>query len=167
MIGAGLGWTVGLLGTSVVISWILGVVLGSLAGYYRNSLWSNILDKVVVTIYPVPYYILAFVLLMAFTFYLPIFPLVGGAKGQPALTWDYISSVLVHSFLPALSIIVGATAFRFIMSKALASTETSSDYVEYAEMAAIPKRKIVFFYVTRNTRSPTWGCPWGRSSRAR
>ena len=49
---------------------------------------------------------------------------------------------------------MGATAFRFIMSKALSSTETSSDYVEYAEMAALPERKIVFYYVIRNTMLP-------------
>lgn len=154
MIGNGIGWTIGLLGTSVIISWLLGVFLGSLAGYYRDRAWSQILDKMVVLVYPVPYYILAFILLMAFTYYLKIFPLVGGAKGTPGLTWEYISSVLYHSFLPALSIIVGSTAFRFIMSKAMTSSEASSDYVQYAEMAAVPKRKILFFYVTRNTMLP-------------
>lgn len=154
LIGAGLPWTIGLLGSAVVLSWVLGVVLGSLAGYFPHRLWSQVLDKVLIVVYPIPYYILAFVLLMAFTYYLPIFPLVGGAKGTPGLNWDYISSVLIHSFLPAVSIIVGATAFRFIMSKALASTETSSDYVTYAEMAAVPKRKVLFFYVTRNTMLP-------------
>jgi peptide/nickel transport system permease protein len=96
----------------------------------------------------------AFVLLMAFTFYLPIFPLVGGAKGTPSLTWEYISSVLYHSFLPAVSIIIGALAFRFIMAKTLASSELSSDYVQYSEMAGLPKRKILFFYVIRNTMLP-------------
>lgn len=154
MIGTGLGWTVGLLGTSVIISWLLGIVLGSLAGYYPNRWWSHVLEKSLVMIYPVPYYILAFVLLMAFTYYWPVFPLVGGAKGTPGLNWDYISSVIHHSFLPALSIVIGAAAFRFIMAKALTTTETSSDYVQYAELAALPKRKILFFYVARNTMLP-------------
>ncbi len=154
MIGNGIGWTVGLLGTSVIISWLLGVFLGSLAGYNRDKWWSQVLDKFVILVYPVPYYILAFILLMAFTYYIKLFPLVGGAKGTPGLTWEYISSVLYHSFLPALSIIVGTTAFRFIMSKALTSSEASSDYVQYAELAAVPKRKVLFFYVTRNTMLP-------------
>ena len=154
IIGAGLPWTVGLLGTTAILGWLLGLILGSLAGYFRGSWWSNVLDKVLITVYPVPYYIVAFILLMAFTYYLPLFPLVGGAKGTPGLNWDYISSVLVHSFLPALSIIIGGTAFRFIMSKALSASESSSDYVQYAEMAALPRRKIVFQYVTRNTMLP-------------
>jgi peptide/nickel transport system permease protein len=154
MIGSGLGWTVGLLGTAVISSWLLGLILGSLADYFSNRWWSQVLDKLLIMIYPVPYYIVAFLLLMAFTFYLPIFPLVGGAKGTPGLTWEYISTVIYHSFLPAVSIIIGALAFRFIMSKTLAFTELSSDYVQYGEMAGLPKRKILFFYVMRNTMLP-------------
>lgn len=154
IIGDGIWWTIGLLGIATLISWVLGLLLGSLAGYFPNALWAQALEKTVITIYPVPYYIVAFVLLMLFTFYIPLFPLVGGARGEPALTWDYISSVLYFGFLPALSIVLGATAFRFIMAKALASTEITSDYVEYAELAAVPKRKILLFYIIRNTMLP-------------
>jgi peptide/nickel transport system permease protein len=154
MIGTSIGWTVGLLGTAIIISWLLGIFLGTLAGYFPDRWWSKVLENSLVTIYPVPYYILAFVLLMLLTYYFPVFPLVGGARGTPAFTWKYISSLLHHSFLPALSIIVGATAFRFTMAKALTSTEVSSDYVQYAEMAALPKHKILISYVIRNTMLP-------------
>src|SRR5690606_3789920 len=104
------------------------------------------IENTLISVYPIPYYILAFVLLMLLTYYFPIFPLVGGASGTPSFSWSYISSIARHSFLPALSIIIGGTAFRFIMSKALASTEVSSDYVQYAELAALPKYKIIFSY---------------------
>lgn len=147
-------WTVGLLGTSVILAWLMGLILGTLSGYYPNRWWSRIMENSLITIYPIPYYILAFVLLMLLTYYFPIFPLVGGARGTPGLTWAYISTILHHGFLPALSIVLGATAFRFIMSKALARTEVSSDYVQYAEMAALPKRKIIWSYLVRNTMLP-------------
>lgn len=154
IIGAGIGWTIGLLGTAILISWFLGVFLGSLAGYFSNRRWAQGLEGVVIFVYPIPYYIIAFVLLMLFTYYIPLFPLVGGARGTPAFTWEFISSVLYFGFLPALSIVIGATAFRFIMAKALASTEVTSDYVQYAELAAVPKRKILLNYVIRNTMLP-------------
>jgi peptide/nickel transport system permease protein len=154
MILNSIGWTVGLLGTAVMIAWLLGLILGSLAGYFPNRWWSRVLENTLITIYPVPYYIVAFVLLMLLTFYFPLFPLVGGSKGTPSFTWGFISSLLRHSFLPALSIVIGATAFRFIMAKALTSSEVSSDYVQYAEMAALPKRKILFSYLIRNTMLP-------------
>ncbi|MDZ4766733.1 MAG: ABC transporter permease [Chloroflexota bacterium] len=154
IIANSIGWTIGLLGISTLISWVLGLVLGSLAGYFPNRWWSQGLEKILITVYPVPYYILAFVLLMIFTYYFPIFPLVGGARGTPAFTWEYISSVLYFGTLPAISLIVGALAFRFIISKALTTSEKSSDYVQYAELAGLPKRKILFSYVTRNTMLP-------------
>jgi peptide/nickel transport system permease protein len=154
MIRSSIWWTAGLLSVATIIAWLLGLILGSLAGYSPNRWWSRLLETSLVTIYPVPYYILAFVLLMVLTYYLPLFPLVGGAKGTPSLTWNYISSVVYYGFLPALSIVIGATAFRFIISKALASTERSSDYVRFAEMAALPRRKILFSYVVRNTMLP-------------
>lgn len=154
MIGSAIWWTVGLMGITTIIAWLLGLVLGSLAGYFPDRWWSRVMEQSLITVYPVPYYVLAFVLLMAFTYYLPIFPLVGGARGTQGLTLEYIGSVLYYGFLPALSIIIGATAFRFIMSKALASSEKSSDYVQYAEMAALPKRKILFSYLIRNTMLP-------------
>ncbi len=154
MIRASIGWTVGLLGTSLIISWLLGILLGSLAGYYPDRWWSKLMENSLVTIYPVPYFILAFVLLMLFTYYWPIFPLVGGGSGTPGFTWEYLSSIVQHSFLPALSIVIGGTAFRFIMAKALASTEISSDYVQYAEVAAVSKIKILLSYVVRNTMLP-------------
>lgn len=154
MIGNAIGWTIGLLATATLIAWVLGLILGSLAGYYPNRWWAQVLEKSLLTVYPIPYYIVALILLMAFTFYLPIFPLVGGARGEPALTWEYISSLIHHSFLPALSLVIGAMAFRFTISKALTSSEKSSDYVQYAEMAALPKRKILFSYVVRNTMLP-------------
>jgi peptide/nickel transport system permease protein len=154
LIGNSVWWTIGLLGFSTIVAWLLGLILGSVAGYFSNRWWSQLLERVLVTIYPVPYYILAFVLLMLLTYYWPLFPLVGGARGTPGFTWEYISSILYFGFLPALSLIIGAVAFRFIMAKALTNSEKSSDYVQYAEMAALPKRKILFSYVTRNTMLP-------------
>ena len=154
MIRTSIGWTIGLLGTAVIIAWLLGVFLGGLAGYFPNRWWSQILENSLITVYPVPYYIVAFILLMLLTFYFPLFPLVGGSSGAPGFTWSFIKSLFRHSFLPGLSIVIGATAFRFIMAKALTSTEVSSDYIQYAEMAALPKRKILFSYLIRNTMLP-------------
>jgi peptide/nickel transport system permease protein len=154
MIGTSIGWTAGLLGVTTIISWLVGLILGSLAGYFPNRWWSEVMEKVLITIYPVPYFILAFILLMLFAYYWPLFPLVGGARGTPAWTWDYISSIIHYGFLPGMSIIIGTLAFRFTISKALTMSEKSSDYVQYAELASLPQRKILFSYVTRNTMLP-------------
>jgi peptide/nickel transport system permease protein len=150
----GLPWTIGLLVSSIAISWVLGMILGTLAGYFPGRLWSQVLDKVLITIYPIPYFIVALTLVIIFTYYLPIFPMVGGASGRPGFTWPYIRSILSHAFLPALSLVLGGTAFRYLIAKAMSSTIISSDYVGYAELAGLPKRKIIFGYVMRNSLLP-------------
>jgi peptide/nickel transport system permease protein len=150
----GLPWTVGLLGVSTLISWFLGIILGTLAAYFPRSRWSNLIGGLLVTVYPVPYFILALVLVLIFTYYLPIFPLVGGASGSPANLGPFLLSILQHSFLPALSLVLIGTAFRFIVARALASTAMSSDSVTYAEVAGLPRRRIIFGYVLRTSLLP-------------
>jgi len=150
----GLPWTIGLLGTSIIISWIVGIILGTLAAYYPNKGWSNLIGGILVTIYPVPYFILALVLVMAFAYYIPLFPLVGGVSGSPANLGPYLLSIVRHGFLPALSLVLIGTAFRFIIARAMASTLVSSDPVTYAEIAGLPRRRIIFGYVMRNSLLP-------------
>lgn len=123
MIANGIWWTIGLLGTATLISWVLGILFGTLGGYFPSRWWAKIMEGAVIVIYPIPYFIIAFTLLMLFTYFLPIFPLVGGASGTPSLSVGYIGSIFRHSFLPAVSVIIGATAFRFIMAKALTTRE--------------------------------------------
>ncbi len=154
IIATALPWTIGLLVTTTIISWTAGVLLGSLAGYFHNRRWAQVFERAVVVVYPVPYLIIAFVLILIFVAELKWFPLMGGSRGEPALTWEYISTLLYFGFMPALSVVIGATAFRFIMAKSLTTTEIASDYVQYAELAALPKRKIILFYVARNTMLP-------------
>jgi peptide/nickel transport system permease protein len=150
----GLPWTIGLLGVSTIFSWVLGIILGTLAAYFPKSRLSNIFGGMLVTIYPVPYFILSLVLVLMFAYYIPIFPLVGGASGSPANIVPYTLSIVQHSFLPALSLVLLGTAFRFIIARALASTVISSDAVTYAEVAGLPRRRIIFGYVLRNSLLP-------------
>lgn len=154
IIRRGMPWTVGLLTSTALISWFLGIILGTLAGCSPGRIWSQTLEKVLVVLMPIPYPIFALVLVILFCYYFPIFPMVGGAFGRPAFSWSYISSILKHGFLPALSMILGGTAFRFIMAKALASTVISSNYVSFARIAGVSRRDIVFKYVLRNTLLP-------------
>ncbi len=95
----GLPWTVGLLGASTLISWLLGIVLGTMAAYYPRSRWSNVVGGLLVTVYPVPYFILALVLVLVFAYYIPLFPLVGGASGSPSNLGPYLLGALFEGAL--------------------------------------------------------------------
>lgn len=156
LITTAMPWTLGLLLTAVLISWIIGNILGGLAGYYTDSPLMRVIDVVSQAVRPIPYYIMSLVLLALFAYYLPIFPFSGAYPPgtRIALTVPFALTVLKHSILPALSLVLIGIGGWFIGMRALASNIISEDYVVYAENAGLPERTIVFSYVIRNALLP-------------
>lgn len=151
-----LPWTVGLLLTATLISWFLGNLLGGLAGYYRNNLPLRLVGVVAMGLHPIPYYIVAFVLLVVFGYLWPILPIAGGSQMnlQPGFTLPFILSVLEHSILPALSLVLVGIGSWFMGMRALVSNIVTDDHVVFAELAGVPERRIVTSYVMRNALVP-------------
>lgn len=152
MIRSALPWTLGLLVTTTALAWIFGIILGGLAGYFNRTRWSRILDAGAMIIRPFPYYIFAFILLLVFGYLLQWFPIAGGTDigRQRSFSWNYISDILSHAFLPALSLVLLGTASWFQTMKLIVQNVNSADYVQYAKMGGIKERRIVTRYVIRN-----------------
>jgi peptide/nickel transport system permease protein len=156
LIATALPWTLGLLLTTTALSWILGNIVGGLAGYYARKGWSRILDAVAMVIRPLPYYIFAFALLLDLAYVVPWFPITGGASlgALPTLTWDYIKDVLWHSFLPALSLTLLGGAVNFQIMKLLVQNINAESFVQYAKLGGVTEDRIVRKYVIRNALLP-------------
>jgi peptide/nickel transport system permease protein len=156
LIANAMPWTLGLLLTAVLISWVLGNLLGGLASYYTGNRALHTVDVLSQAVRPIPYYIMAVVLLALFAYYIPIFPFSGayppGTHVQFSL--PFMLTVFKHSLLPAISLVVVGMGGWFIGMKALASNIISEDYVVYAENAGLPENTIVFQYVMRNALLP-------------
>jgi peptide/nickel transport system permease protein len=67
-------WTFGLLMTSIAISWVVGNTLGAMASYYEKNRVIQAVDVMSQAVRPIPYYIMALVLLAVFAYWIPIFP---------------------------------------------------------------------------------------------
>ncbi|HZA02871.1 MAG TPA: ABC transporter permease, partial [Hyphomicrobiaceae bacterium] len=108
VIGRALPWTVGLLTLATIIAWVLGNLLGALAGYFRDSRLMKVVGAVVMSLQPIPTYITGLTLLIFFGYVWPVLPISGGAQLnlQPSLSLTYIWSVLVHGTLPALTLVL-------------------------------------------------------------
>jgi peptide/nickel transport system permease protein len=156
LIGRALPWTIGLLFTCTLLAWLLGNLLGGLAGYYRKDRTLKFLGVVAMGFHPIPYYIIAFVLLIIFGYLWPVLPISGGsAQNVPqAFNIEYLGSVARHSILPALSIILVNIGGWFLGMRALVSNIVTEDYVVYAELAGVRRSRIVPFYVMRNAMMP-------------
>jgi peptide/nickel transport system permease protein len=156
LIGRALPWTVGLLISATLIAWFLGNLLGGLAGYYRQNKILKVIGVITMGIHPIPYYIVAFVLLILFTFLIPIFPAGGGYQinMERGFTLEFMLSVLRHSFLPALSLVLAGLGGWFMGMRSLVSNIVTEDYVVYAELGGVNRHRILSSYVMRNAFMP-------------
>jgi peptide/nickel transport system permease protein len=156
LIWRALPWTAGLLLVSTVLTWALGNLLGGLAGYYNRSRLLRFAGIVAMGFHPIPYYIVAFVLLIVFGFLWPVLPISGGYEMNLARGFDlpFIGSVLEHSILPALSLVLVGLGGWFMGMRSLVSTIVTEDYVIYAELGGVDRRRILASYVMRNALVP-------------
>lgn len=151
-----LPWTVGLLVVATVIAWALGNLLGGLAGYYRDSRLLRLAGVVTMAFHPIPYYIVAFVLLIVFGYLWPILPISGGYQmNMPrGFNLEFILSVLKHAILPAMSLVLVGIGGWFMGMRALVSNIVTEDYVVYAEYGGVDRNRILGSYVMRNALAP-------------
>ena len=156
LIARALPWTIGLLVTATLITWTLGNLLGGLAGYYQDNPSLKVLAVVAMGLHPVPYYIVAFVLLVMFGYMWPLLPIAGGygMNIDRGFNATFVLSVLKHSILPALSLMLIGLGGWFLGMRSLVSNVVSEDYVVYAELAGVDRRRILGSYVMRNALVP-------------
>jgi peptide/nickel transport system permease protein len=156
LIWRALPWTVGLLFVATTISWLLGNLLGGLAGYFREHRGLRIAGIVAMGFHPIPYYIVAFVLVIVFGYLWPVLPISGGSQMNLAqgFTLDFAASVLRHSLLPVLSLVLVGLGGWFMGMRSLVSNIVSEDYVVYAELGGVARGRILRSYVMRNALVP-------------
>ncbi|QOJ78839.1 ABC transporter permease [Infirmifilum lucidum] len=150
-----LPWTIGLLFFTTIISWVIGNLLGMLSALKEESILSKILQGVAVTLYPIPYYVMALVLIFLLAYLIPIFPLSGSSIYMERLDLGTVLSILRAATLPALSIvIVSALGWWFLSSRTLTLRVKAEDYVEQAYLRGLPEGLIVKKYIMRNILLP-------------
>lgn len=150
-------WTIGLLSLTTIISWVLGTLVGAIVGWTggRNR-FSQILVPLALLLYTTPYYILAIILIYLFAFYWPIFPLSGAYEfgARPAFSLDFITDVIHHGTLPALSIVLVSLGWWFLSMRSLIIAEQGADYIMWAEAKGLKSRRIFWAYAFRNALLP-------------
>jgi peptide/nickel transport system permease protein len=156
LIGRALPWTVALLVVSTLLTWALGNLLGGLAGYYRQNRALRLAGILAMAFHPIPYYIVAFLLLIVFGYLWPVLPLSGGYQMNltRGWSWTFAGSVASHAILPVLSLALVGLGGWFMGMRSLVSNIVTEDYVVYAELGGVERRRILGSYVMRNALVP-------------
>jgi peptide/nickel transport system permease protein len=150
-----LPWTLGLVGVATVISFVLGTLIGVLVAWRRGSWLDNLLPATTF-FQAAPYFFIAFLALDLFSTKLGWFPS-GGAHEDldfPAMNWTYISDVLDHAILPALTIVVASAAGWIVGMRNVMVTTMDEDYVLVAAAKGLHQRRVIW-YAARNAILPS------------
>jgi len=143
-----IGWSMGLIGVSVLITFALGVTIGALLAWRGTPRMVN--GGVL------PYYLLAMLLLYIFAFTARVLPMSGAYDSgiRPELSGAYIGTIARHAVLPALSIILTSVGGWALTMRGLMVNTIGEDYMLLADAKGLPKRRILWWYSVRNAIPP-------------
>ncbi|PYM70578.1 MAG: ABC transporter permease [Candidatus Rokuibacteriota bacterium] len=156
IIAEAIPWTVGLLGTTTVLSFTIGTLLGALLAWPGAPRWMRVLMPPLWALHAIPFFLLGLILMYVFAFRIQLLPMFGGytAGAFPALTLAFVGDVLTHSILPALSIVLVATGGWALAMRGMMVTTQGEDYVTFAEAKGLTRFTVFLRYCVRNAILP-------------
>jgi peptide/nickel transport system permease protein len=156
VIATGLGWTLLLSGAAVIISFVLGTALGVIATWRRGGWLDSVLPPALVFLGAFPYFWLAMLLLYVLGFMLGAFPLRHAYSDElaPALSGEFILSVLQHMVLPASAIVIATLGGWMLSMRSAMVGVLAEDYISMATAKGLSQRRIMFHYAARNALLP-------------
>lgn len=154
VIGERLANSVGLMATAWIISGILGLFLGMLAGAYRNRWPDRVIRGYCLLISSTPSFWLAILLLMIFAVELGWLPV--GLSVPMGLQADSVTFVdrLRHGILPVLTLSMTGVANITLHTREKLIEVLSSDYVLFAKARGESQRSILLRHGLRNVSLP-------------
>lgn len=157
VIAQSLPWTIGLIGLATIISFVLGMLLGTLAGWKRGS-WLDNLIPVTTMFQSVPYFWLALLLLFVFGSVVAVFPLNGGYDVYNTVigfNGPFLSSVLYYGALPAITIVLSSVGGWLLGMRNMMVSTMAEDYMLTAEAKGLKPGRIMRTYAARNAALPS------------
>ena len=151
-----LPWTLGLLGTATVIAFAVGTMIGALAAWPRAPrLFRNVMPLFIV-LSAIPFYLVGLVLVYFIGFRLGWLPSSGGhaLTAVPGLSWSFAGDVLLHSLLPAFSIVVASIGHWALGMRGMMVSVQGEDYMTFADAKGLRPSRVFFLYGLRNALLP-------------
>ena len=152
-----LPWTLVLVGLATTITFLLGISLGTLAGWKRGT-WMDSLIPATTILQAVPYFWLALLFIYVFSVNAGWFPVGGGYNPRivrPAFDVPFFSNAVYHGFLPALTIVLSALGGWLLGMRNMMVSTLSEDYILTAEAKGLSPRRVMMMYAARNAVLPS------------
>jgi len=151
-----IGWSLGLIGVSVLFTFAFGVAVGALLAWKGTPELVRAVLPITMIGGVLPYYLLGMLLLYVFAFTTKLLPLSGAYDSGIArdLNRPYLLSILRHAILPAASIVLTSLGGFALTMRGLMVNTIGEDYMLLADAKGLPKRRILWWYAVRNAIPP-------------
>ncbi|MCI8667758.1 MAG: ABC transporter permease [Dorea sp.] len=142
--------TIGLMGAALLLSILISIPLGLLAGYYKNQWIDNIISGISYLGISLPAFWFGIMLIIVFSLHLSWFP----SAGMRTIGVNSATDVIRHGVLPVIVLSVNNTAVfvRYIRSNTIEQKE--EEYVMTAISKGVPKMRVLRGHVLKNCLLP-------------
>jgi peptide/nickel transport system permease protein len=157
LVSQALPWTLGLVGVTTIIAFVLGSLVGIVAGWRRGGRLDSILPPIFVVTSALPYFWVALLLILVFSIW------TNGALPsdfnydtslQPEWSGTFIVSVLQHAVLPAATILITSIGGWILTMRNNMITTVAEDYVRMGRAKGLSGRRVMLDYAARNAFLP-------------
>ena len=151
-----LPYTLLLMGISVVLSTIVSFVVGVYFAYKRGTKVDTWGTNICMFIRSTPHFWLGMILLLAFAYYIPIFPLFGALTPgvQHENSFEFLKDLLFHFTLPLTTLLVRQIGMYVLYMRNSTVEVLGEDYMVTAKAKGVPKMSIMFRHAARNAMLP-------------
>ncbi len=149
-------WTLGLVGVTTIIAFVLGTLIGIVGAWRRGGALDSILPPLFVITSAIPFFWIGMLLILVFAVKFAVLPTAFGSDPTmtPSFTWPFIVSVLEYAILPAVTLVVTQIGLWILTMRNNMVTVLAEDYVRMARAKGLPSRRIMFDYAARNAILP-------------
>ena len=149
-------WTLGLVGVTTVLAFILGTGIGILGAWRRGGRLDSLMPPVFVIMTVVPYFWIGLMLILVFGVKLHWLPYFFSYDYTltPALTPSFIGNVAEHAILPAFTLLITTIGIWILTMRNTMITTLAEDYVRMARAKGLPGYRIMLDYAARNAILP-------------
>ena len=153
VLGSALPWTLGLIGTTTILSFLIGTLLGVFAGWKRGT-WVDGLLPATSFLSSIPYFWLGLIAVAWLAGPLGL-PTSGGYTVGNIPGWNIAGDILQHMILPALTIIVTSVGGWLLSMRNMMVTVTAEDYITVAHAKGLSGARVMTKYAARNALLPS------------
>lgn len=155
LIAERLGATLILMGTTLVISVGLGILLGVLASRWLNTWRDNLISLGALLAYATPLFWAGLMLIVLFSIHLRWLPTSGMENISAFYSgWERVADIARHLVLPAVTLSLFYLAFYTRLMRASMLEQAGLDYVTTARAKGLTESQITFRHMLRNAVLP-------------